>query len=147
MTRSKTFIVLVVLAAVLVAGTKAAPLADAATVRHRMLSLINGVRAHHDLHLLRLNARLSSVAQHHSRRMVNRNRIFHTPRLRSRLSRYHWTVCGENVGEAGTLRRIRSLWMKSPEHRLNMLLPVYRRVALGVVLARHRFWVTAIFYG
>jgi uncharacterized protein YkwD len=147
MTRSKTLIVLVVLAAVLVAGTRAAPLADAATLRHRMLSLINGVRSHHDLHRLRLNARLSHVAQHHSRRMANQNRIFHTPRLRSRLSRYHWSVCGENVGEAGTLRRIRKLWMKSPGHRFNMLLHAYRRIALGVVLARHRFWVTAIFYG
>jgi uncharacterized protein YkwD len=147
MTRSKTLIVLVVLAAVLVAGTRAAPLADAATMRRRMLSLINGVRAHHDLHRLRLNVRLSRVTQQHSRRMANQNRVFHTPRLRSRLSRYHWTVCGENVGEAGTLRRIRRLWMKSPGHRFNMLLRAYRRVGLGVVFARHRFWVTAIFYG
>jgi uncharacterized protein YkwD len=147
MTRSKTIFVLVVLAAVLVAGTQAAPSADAATLRHRMLEIINRVRARHDLHLLRLNVDLSHVAQHHSRRMANQDRIFHTPHLRARLSRYHWSVCGENVGEAGTLRRLRKLWMKSPEHRFNMLLHTYRHIGLGVVLARHRYWVTAIFYG
>lgn len=146
MTRSKTILVLVVLAAVLVAGPAAHP-ADAATLRHRMLVMINRVRARHDVHILKLNAELSSVATHHSRRMANQDRIFHTPHLRARLSRYRWTVCGENVGEAGTLRRIRKAWMKSPEHRFNMLLRAYRHIGLGVVFARHRYWVTAIFYG
>ena len=146
MTRFKTTLVLVVLAAVLVAGPAARP-ADATTLRHRMLVMINRVRARHDLHLLKLNTELSSVATHHSRRMANQDRIFHTPHLRARLSRYHWTVCGENVGEAGTLRRIRKLWMKSPEHRFNMLLHAYRHIGLGVVFARHRYWVTAMFYG
>jgi uncharacterized protein YkwD len=146
MTRSKTILVLVVLAAVLVAGPAARP-ADAATLRHRMLVMINRVRARHDVHILKLNTELSSVATHHSRRMANQDRIFHTPHLRARLSRYRWTVCGENVGEAGTLRRIRKAWMKSPEHRFNMLLRAYRHIGLGVVFARHRYWVTAIFYG
>jgi uncharacterized protein YkwD len=147
MTRSKTLIVLVVLAAVLVAGTRAAPSADAASLRHRMLVLINRVRARHELHQLRLNVDLSHVAQRHSRRMANQDRIFHTPHLRDRLSRYNWSVCGENVGEARTLRRVRRLWMKSPDHRFNMLLRAYRHIGLGVVFGRHRFWVTAIFYG
>ena len=147
MTRSKTSIVLVVLAAVLVAGTRAAPPADAATLRHRMFEIINRVRANHDRHLLTLNRQISRYATRHSHRMANQDRVFHTANLRARLSRVRWSVAGENVAEAGTLRRVRQLWMRSPEHRYNMLLRAYRHVGVGVVFARHRYWVTAIFWG
>jgi uncharacterized protein YkwD len=112
-----------------------------------MLVLVNRVRANHGRHTLAVNARLSRYATRHSRRMANQDVLFHTTDLRGRLSRVRWSVCGENVAEAGTLRRVKRLWMRSPEHRFNMLLRAYRHIAIGVVVARHRFWVTAIFYG
>ena len=64
-----------------------------------------------------------------------------------RSARTRPSTWGENVAAAGTLRRVRTLWMGSGGHRANVLNPRFRRVGIGVVRARGLMWVTAIFYG
>ena len=51
---------------------------------------------------------------------------------------YSPSTWGENVGMAGTLLRIRTLWMGSAGHRANILKPAFRRIGIGVVKARGR---------
>ena len=145
MPRLRAYLVLGTLVAVMVAGAVAP--AQAEGLRGRMLDKINRVRVHHDLHRLKLNLRLSDEARVHSRRMAQNNGIFHTGDLASRVLRYGATSWGENVCKAGTLQRVKVLWMHSSEHRYNMLHSSYRRAGVGVVSARGWLWVTVIFYG
>jgi len=145
MHRSRTVLVLGILVAVLVAG--AASPAQATGLRGRMLHTINRVRDHHDMRRLHLNVRLSHDAHKHSRRMVRNGGIFHTLDLASRVRPFGATSWGENVAKAGTIRRVRELWMHSAGHRYNMLHRSYRRAGVGVVRARGWLWVTVIFYG
>jgi uncharacterized protein YkwD len=145
MSRPRAYLVFGALVAVMVAGAVAP--AQAEGLRGRMLDKINRVRVHHDLHRLKLNFRLSDEARVHSRRMAANNEIFHTGDLASRVQPYGATSWGENVCKAGTLKRVKVLWMHSSEHRYNMLHSSYRRAGVGVVSARGWLWVTVIFYG
>ena len=133
--------------AVLVAGTSSGVRADDITRRDRMLHLLNQTRRSHGLRVFRLNGVLSHDAWRHSKRMAERNKVFHTLNLYDVVRSYHPSTWGENVGAAGTLRRVRALWMGSGGHRDNILNPRFRRIGVGVVKARGLVWVTAIFYG
>ena len=138
---------LVLVVAVLVAGTASETDATVASKRDRILSLLNQTRRSHGLPAFRLNLALSKEAQSHSRVMANRNRLFHTTNLWSCVRAYSPSTWGENVGYAGSLIRIRTLWMQSSGHRANIMNPRFRRIGIGVVKARGVFWVTTIFYG
>lgn len=138
---------LVLVVAVLVAGTSSGVHADAITRRDRMLRLLNQTRRNHGLRVFRLNLELSHDAWRHSKRMAERNEVFHTSNLYDLVRSFHPSTWGENVGAAGTLRRVRRLWMGSGGHRDNILNPRFRRIGIGVVKARGLVWVTAIFYG
>jgi uncharacterized protein YkwD len=138
---------LVLVVAVLVAGTSSPVHADDVTRRDRMLSLLNQTRRNHGLPVFRLNVELSHFAWRHSKRMADRNSCFHSTNLWDVLRTYHPSTWGENVGAAGTLLRVRTLWMGSGGHRDNILNPRFRRIGIGVVKARGLVWVTAIFYG
>ena len=78
-----------------------------------MLQLLNQTRRSHGLPVFRLNVTLSNFAWHHSGRMAERNQCFHTVDLYDAVRVYDPVTWGENVGAAGTLRRIRTLWMGS----------------------------------
>ncbi|HWL90901.1 MAG TPA: CAP domain-containing protein [Actinomycetota bacterium] len=136
-----------VVVAVLVAGMSSTAHADDLPRRNNMLQLLNQTRRNHGLATFRLNAQLSHFAWLHSKRMANRNQIFHTNNLYDAVRAYHPSTWGENVGKAGRLTRVRSLWMHSSGHRANILKARYRRIGIGVVKARGAVWVTAIFYG
>ena len=133
--------------AVLVAGTSSPVHADDVSRRDRMLRLLNQTRRNHGLPVFRLNRNLSHFAWQHSKRMSEQNRAFHTVDLWGAVRAYNPSIWGENVGAAGTLRRVRALWMGSGGHRANLLKPRFRRIGIGVVRARGLVWVTAIFYG
>lgn len=79
--------------------------------------------------------------------MVRQNTLFHTRRLYDAVRAYRPSAWGENVGVAGLVTRVRTLWMRSAGHRAILLNPRYRRVGVGIVNARGGVWVTAIFYG
>jgi uncharacterized protein YkwD len=138
---------LVLVVAVLVAGTSSPVHADDLSRRDRMFHLLNQTRRSHGLPVFRLNRDLSHFAWQHSKRMSEQNRCFHTLDLYGAVRAYTPSTWGENVAGAGTLRRVRTLWMGSAGHRANVLNPRFRRVGVGVVRARGLVWVTAIFYG
>jgi uncharacterized protein YkwD len=144
--RKITILLLVVV--VLVTGTASSEVRGAEPRRRvRMLQLLNQARRRHGVPLLRLNYKLSSFAWQHSKRMAERNQLFHTPKLYEAVRAWSPSTWGENVGVAGTLRRVRRLWMQSGGHRDNVLNPRFRRAGIGVVRARGILWVTTIFYG
>jgi uncharacterized protein YkwD len=137
----------VVVVAVLVAGMSSSAHADNIRARDKMRVLLNQIRLNHDLPRFRLNVDLSHSAYLHSRRMAERNEVFHSTNLYDRVRSYSPSTWGENVGMADFLKRVRTLWMRSPGHRANILKAGFRRVGIGVVKARGRVWVTTIFYG
>lgn len=139
--------IIVLLVVALFAVTPSAARADDLTRRNKMLRLLNAVRMNHALPTFRLNADLSHFAWEHSRRMAKQNRLYHTLDLYSRVRAYSPTTWGENIGYAGTLLRVRTLWMHSSGHRHNILKSSFRRVGIGVFLWGGRVWVTTIFYG
>jgi uncharacterized protein YkwD len=143
--RKLSIIALVV--AVLVTGTAAEADAGALRRRNRMLHLLNGVRRHHDLPTFRLNRELSTKALRHSRRMASANSLFHTQDLYRVVRSYDPSCWGENVGQAGSMRTVLRLWMRSAGHRSNILRRAFRRVGVGVAKASGSFWVTVMFYG
>lgn len=146
---AKTIVIGAVLAAVLVA---ALPLtSDAASsakeMRHKLLSLTNSARRSNGLRALDLNWRLSQNAIRHSRRMAATHTVFHTANLYRLVRRWHPTVWGENVGMAGTVRRIHRLFMRSAAHRGNILRSGFSHAGIGVVRKGGRVWATVMFYG
>jgi uncharacterized protein YkwD len=146
MLRIRSLLVFGVLLVTLVAAGPAEP-AAAAGLRGRMLHAVNRTRINHDLHRLRLNLRLSHRARHHSAQMAARHGIFHTTDLYGVVRRFGATSWGENVAQAGTLQRVRKMWMRSPDHRYNMLLRAYDHAGVGVVRSHGWVWVTVMFYG
>jgi uncharacterized protein YkwD len=110
------------------------------------LCLLNQERSSRGLPRLRLNDRLSTAAERHSRDMVQRNyfshdsltglsfvdRIDRSGYFRSARS---WSA-GENLawgsGNRGTPEQILRAWMNSPGHRANILTRRFREVGIGV---------------
>ena len=138
---------LVVVAAVLVAGVSSTADANVLPRRVRMLHLLNQTRRSHGLPVFRLNRSVSNFAWRHTKRMVARNYLFHTSNLYDAVRLYRPSTWGENVAMCLSLKRVRTLWMRSAPHRANILNARYRRIGIGVVKARGLIWVTAIFYG
>ena len=139
--------IVVLVVAVLLTGTATGAGAEDLTRRDRMLRLLNQVRRNHGLPVFRLNRNLSTSAWQHSSRMANQNDLFHTQDLYRMVRSYNATTWGENVGMAGRMRRVRTLWMHSSGHRANILRRAYRYIGVGAVRARGSVWVTAMFYG
>ena len=139
--------IIALVVAVLLTGTAAETGAADLTRRDRMLDLLNRSRRNHDLPVFRLNRDLSVSAYRHSKRMAEQDRLFHTDDLSRLLRAYHPSTWGENVGMAGSLRRVRELWMRSSGHRANVLRRAFRRVGVGAIEVRGSVWVTVIFYG
>lgn len=147
---SRAIIVLTAFAVVVSSGpvASAGPTSPKArALRSTMFQLVNGSRRHHDLRALDLNATLSKKAWRHSKRMAERNSVYHTTDLWSLVRRYRPSAWGENVGMAGTLKRMEILFMRSAPHRANILSSRFRHIGVGVVRARDRIWVTLDFYG
>jgi uncharacterized protein YkwD len=115
--------------------------------RERMLELVNDVRDRYERRLLRLDGKLSRYATRHSRRMAEAGYLFHTPDLAGKLEGRNWSIAGENVGFASSLRAVMGEFMESKPHRRNILRRGYDHSAVGVVKSDGSLWVTTIFYG
>lgn len=111
-----------------------------------MLGMINQTRASRGMGTLSLSHRLSRIARRHSRNMAGERRLFHHSCLSCRFPSGTWQLLGENVGTAGSLRRIHRMMMESPGHRSIILTSTFDRVGVGVVKKGRRYWVTEIFY-
>ena len=94
---------------------------------------------------LQLDPELSKAARVHTREMVNRNELYHTPSdaLRNRVT--NWIVLGENVGVGSTVASLHEAFMDSPAHRENIMNLTYKHVGIGVIVKNGRMWVTVIF--
>jgi uncharacterized protein YkwD len=115
--------------------------------RERMLQLVNDVRDRNDRRLLRVDRQLSRYAVRHSRLMAEAGYLFHTTDLASRLEGRSWSIGGENVGFASSLRAVMGNFMDSAPHRRNILRRGFVHAAVGVVKSDGSLWVTTIFYG
>ena len=105
--------------------------------------MTNTARHRHDLPRLVERARLSAAAERQSVRMAKRGRLFHGS-LAWTSRRRCW---GQNVGKGPTIRAVFRAFMRSADHRANMLDRCYRRAGYGVVKIRGAVWVTVNFAG
>lgn len=106
---------------------------------------INAERASRNLGKLSLDPEISKAARVHTREMVRRSELYHTPsdKLRRRVT--NWIVLGENVGVGGSVSSLHDAFMASPAHRDNVLEATYQHVGIGTKKADGRLWVTVIF--
>lgn len=138
-------------AAALVAPTAATP-APARThvalsgLESGVLAQLNAIRADHGLAPVRINARLTAASAEHTREMLAKGYFEHSSADGSafwkRIQRYYgsaghpyWSV-GENLLWSAPdvdPQKALELWMNSPEHRKNILLPEWREVGVAAV--------------
>jgi uncharacterized protein YkwD len=112
-----------------------------ARVNSATLCLLNAARKRHGLRPLHRNRRLDRAAMRWSEQMVARGIFTHAdPVARIRATGYlrgarSWAV-GENIAwgsrSKSTPRRIVNDWLRSPEHRGNILNGRFRDIGLGV---------------
>lgn len=93
----------------------------------RLITMINNARQAHGLRPLSVAAGTSDVAHSWSCHMANARVLSHNGRLAADLSSHGsrtWTSYDENVGylaKAESARRLFHAYMRSPEHRANIL--------------------------
>ena len=106
---------------------------------------INAARVASGRNKLRLDPELSKAAKVHTREMVSKATLYHTPTttLKRRVTR--WTTLGENVGVGGTVTSLHTAFMGSTAHRDNILYSSFRHVGIGTKMHDGRLWVTVIF--
>ena len=146
---AKKILIGVLLAAVLVAAVPMTSLAASGSkeMRRKLHALTNAARRNNGLRPLDLNWRLSRSALAHSRRMAQRHSLYHTANLYRVVRRWHPSVWGENVGMAGTVKRVHKMFMRSAGHRGTVLRGGFSKVGIGVQPSGGRVWVTVMFYG
>lgn len=106
---------------------------------------INGARANGSLGKLSLDPELSKAARVHTREMVTKAELYHTPTESLKRRVTNWIMLGENVGVGGTVSSLHEAFMNSQGHRDNVMHPLYRHVGVGVSKSGDRMWVTIIF--
>src|SRR5215210_1550307 len=130
------------------AANAAASQASKRALVRATLCVLNAERTRHRLRPLRLNRRLSTAAQRHSRAMARKRFFSHTSlsgasfvdRIRSTgyLSGARSWVVGENIaygsGSRSTPRSIGTAWMNSAGHRANVLSSSFRAIGIGIAL-------------
>ncbi len=101
-----------------------------------LLGQMNRVRVAHGLVPLHYDARLERAARAHSREMLAAD-VFQHGAFASRMLEFDVTgsLAGENLawgtGSRGTARGIVAAWLASPEHRANLLRPMFDRIGIG----------------
>jgi uncharacterized protein YkwD len=112
----------------------------------RILVALNRIRVRHGLVPLRLNSALGASSVEHSREMGMQGYFAHTSPEGTTLwqrivpqynpAGHASFAVGENLlWSSPTIRALAamSLWMRSPEHRTNILSPRWREVGVGAV--------------
>lgn len=103
-------------------------------------------RADHDLPRLRENSCLQRVATGWARHMARAERLVHQD-LGRVLRRCGLSAAGENVAYGyPTGRAVVRAWMRSPDHRANILSPRFRLLAVGAADDDGgRWWTSQVF--
>jgi uncharacterized protein YkwD len=105
----------------------------------------NAARAKAGVGKLTLDPQLSKAARMHTREMIKRNLLYHTPNDKLTRRVTNWTVLGENVGVGGTVDSLQAAFLHSPEHKANIVFPQFKYMGIGSVERNDRLWVTVIF--
>jgi uncharacterized protein YkwD len=88
---------------------------------------------------------LNQVALKHTREMVARSRLYHTPENAFRYRVTNWSMLGENVGVGGSVDSLHRAFMNSSGHRNNITSREFRRVGVAALRRDGRLWVTVVF--
>jgi uncharacterized protein YkwD len=116
--------------------------------RTELLRMLNRARASHHAPALRLNKDMSSIAWHHSWRMMRAGTLFHTENLTACiLNHTDATSWGEDIAVGPTISSVDGAWMNSPPHRSNILNGGFHRIGIGIVLSGGRYWMTIDLWG
>lgn len=129
--------------AVMAPASQGTTLSFSAPNERTMVSLTNHDRAAHGLRGYRVSSDLTQIARSQAMRMAKTNTLYHNPRLRYVVTSYRWA--GENVGYAPNAAALERAFMKSPEHRANILNRKYTQVGIGAVVVNGRLWVSEVF--
>jgi uncharacterized protein YkwD len=105
----------------------------------------NAARTKAGVRKLTLDPQLSKAARMHTREMIKRDLLYHTPsdKLTHRVT--NWMVLGENVGVGGTVESLQDAFLHSPEHKANIIFPQFKYMGIGSIERDGRLWVTVIF--
>jgi uncharacterized protein YkwD len=106
----------------------------------QVLSLINQIRAEHNLGKLAMNSQLRSAAKAHSTDMLTNGYFEHDgpgETWDARVARYLKSpLIGENIawgqGSFGTPQGIVTQWMQSPPHRAIILTAGFKRIGISL---------------
>ncbi|MBV9485322.1 MAG: CAP domain-containing protein [Frankiaceae bacterium] len=119
------------------AGKHPAAASYARSYDAHLLAHSNTVRSSRHTHDYVMNHKLWVIAHAWAKHLAKTGTLAHNPRLSQRISKVcpHWTAIGENVGmvtgtDANTLFQA---YMRSPEHRANILSRHYRQVGIATV--------------
>lgn len=140
----------VIMAGVVLSVVVPATVADAACYvnndnERSFASKLNTARRAAGRSSLRLDPQLSKAAKVHTREMIRRNVLYHTPTEALKRRVTNWVELGENVGVGSTTTSLHGAFMDSPSHRSNILYSNFRYVGIGAKQAHGRLWVTVIF--
>ena len=106
-----------------------------------LLDLTNHKRIKKGLNPLKVNKHLMGTARKHSERMSRHHRLTHLIKgknflYRLRRAGYPGNKAGENVGRSKRgPERVIHLWMKSPNHRVNILNAQFKDIGIGISTA------------
>jgi len=105
------------------------------------LTAVNQTRAANGLRPLHLDVRLRNAARSHSVEMLRSNTFAHGDFVGRMLAFHVGGFTGENLawgsGSYGSPRAVINAWLRSPEHRANLLRRAFTRIGIG--LARGTF--------
>ena len=114
----------------------------------KLFEQTNKIRTENKLKPLTINPLLLKAARAHSANMAKQEKMEHkldgkNPRDRADTVGYEGEWCGENVGEGtdgATKHSIKDMmdwWMKSPDHRKNILFEEFTEVGFGVAKGKN----------
>jgi uncharacterized protein YkwD len=116
-------------------------LADRAAVRRAVLDAVNTERRKARARPLALDSRLDEAAERHAQDMLARGYFAHespegkTVRQRAKAAGYDWHAVGENIALGQlSVEQVMDAWMKSPEHRRNILDRDFVHMGLGLAI-------------
>ncbi len=113
-----------------------------------MVSKVNRAREANHVGKLKLDPELSRVAAKHTKEMTSSAGLVHTDPevLGRRVTK--WVVLGENIGAGRGVSSLHEAFMKSNDHRREILLASYAYIGVGTRQGSDgRLWVTVVFEG
>lgn len=104
----------------------------------KMVELINNSRKEHGLPPLEVDMRIIEIARRKAQDMVENNYFAHnspvmgTPGEMVSAEGINFVLLGENLGQGRLVEEVHRAWMKSPDHRMNILDTRFTHVGVGV---------------